>query len=80
MLPIRQLAVNLQTVVWAVRQAAPRRRGIRRNWRLQGHTTLFVAEYVEFQAWENALVSLRYLEGIPTINSIRAGRESNKAT
>lgn len=65
LLPIANWHWNLQTVLWAVRQALKLDGEFMELGVFKGHTTLFVAEYLEFQDIEKRWRLYDTFDGIP---------------
>jgi len=65
LLPLPNWHWNLQTVLWAVRQA----RGVEGDFMelgvFKGHTTLFCADYVDFAGWPKRWLLYDTFDGIP---------------
>ncbi len=79
LLPIANWHWNLQTVLWAVQQA----RGVAGQFVelgvFKGHTTIFLAEYLDFAAWEKRWYLYDTFEGIPDDQLDPGWADSNKA-
>jgi hypothetical protein len=65
LLPVPNWHWNLQTVLWAVRQAAPVPGDFVELGVFRGHTTIFLAEYLEFAGWDRRWYLYDTFEGIP---------------
>lgn len=65
LLPIANWHWNLQTVLWAVRQAKAVSGDFVELGVFKGHTTLFAAEYLGFEAWDRRWYLYDTFEGIP---------------
>jgi O-methyltransferase len=65
LLPLPNWHWNLQTVLWAVRQAKALDGDLVELGVFKGHTTLFCAEYVDFAAWPKTWFLYDTFDGIP---------------
>ena len=65
LLPIANWHWNLQTVVWALRQAKAVPGDFVELGVFRGHTTLFAAEYLGFEAWPQRWYLYDTFDGIP---------------
>jgi O-methyltransferase len=65
LLPLPNWHWNLQTVLWAVRQAKGLDGDLMELGVFKGHTTLFCAEYVDFAAWPKRWRLYDTFDGIP---------------
>jgi len=65
LLPITNWHWNLQTVLWAVRQAKDVPGDFVELGVFKGHTTLFAAEYLGFETWPQRWLLYDTFEGIP---------------
>ena len=65
LLPLPNWHWNLQTVLWAVRQARELEGDLMELGVFKGHTTLFCSEYVEFGGWEKTWFLYDTFDGIP---------------
>ena len=80
LLPIQNWHWNLQTVLWAVRQARSVEGDFVELGVFRGHTTLFCAEYVEFQTWDKRWLPYDTFEGIPEDQLDPGWKESAERT
>jgi hypothetical protein len=65
LLPMPNWHWNLQTVVWAIRQAREIEGDFVELGVFRGHTTLFCAEYLDFAAWPKRWFLYDTFDGIP---------------
>jgi O-methyltransferase len=65
LLPIPNWHWNLQTVLWAVKQARAIEGEFVELGVFRGHTTIFLAEYLQFAAWEKRWYLYDTFAGIP---------------
>ena len=65
LLPIANWHWNLQVAIWAMRQARTAEGDFVELGVFKGHTTLFAAEYLEFQTWPRRWFLYDTFEGIP---------------
>jgi O-methyltransferase len=65
LLPVPNWHWNLQTVLWAVRQAKSVEGDFVELGVFRGHTTIFAAEYLEFENWDRRWYLYDTFEGIP---------------
>ena len=78
LLPIANWQWNLQTALWAVQQAKDVPGDFVELGVFKGHTTLFCAEYVEFQGWPKRWWLYDTFEGIPDDQVVPGWERSNK--
>lgn len=78
LLPIANWHWNLQTVLWAVRHARRLEGEFVELGVFKGHTTLFCAEYVEFQDWPKSWFLYDTFEGVPEDQLDPGWKESNR--
>lgn len=78
LIPIPNWHWNLQTVLWAVQQASRVEGDFVELGVFRGHTTLFVAEYVEFAGWSRRWQLYDTFEGIPDDQLDPGWADSNK--
>ncbi|WP_411288228.1 TylF/MycF/NovP-related O-methyltransferase [Phenylobacterium sp.] len=78
LLPAANWHWNLQTVVWAVRQARPLPGDFVELGVFKGHTTRFVADYLGFRDWPKTWFLYDTFEGIPQ-DQMNAGWAANNA-
>ena len=79
LLPIPNWHWNLQTVLWAVQQARAVEGQFVELGVFRGHTTIFLAEYLDFAAWDKRWYLYDTFEGIPTDQLDPGWADSNKA-
>ena len=77
LLPAANWHWNLQTVVWAVRQARSLPGAFMELGVFKGHTTRFVADYVGFRDWPQTWFLYDTFEGIPQDQQDAGWAESN---
>jgi hypothetical protein len=65
LLPIPNWHWNLQTILWAVRQARAIEGDFVELGVFKGHTTIFAAEYLEFATWDKRWQLYDTFDGIP---------------
>lgn len=65
LIPLPNLHWNLHTVVWAARRAARVEGDFVELGVFKGHTTQFVAEYLEFQKWPRTWFLYDTFDGVP---------------
>ena len=78
LLPLANWHWNLQTVLWAIRQASNVEGDFVELGVFKGHTTLFAAEYLEFQTWDRRWLLYDTFEGIPQDQLDPGWEETNK--
>lgn len=78
LLPLANWHWNLSVAVWAVRQAQGVPGDLVELGVFKGHTTLFCAEYVEFQTWPKRWWLYDTFEGIPADQQSPGWAEINK--
>lgn len=79
LIPIAGLHWNLQTVVWAVRRAAQVEGDFMELGVFRGHTTLFLAEYLDFGAWPQTFWLYDTFDGVPDDQLDPGWKERNAA-
>jgi SAM-dependent methyltransferase len=79
LLPLPNWQWNLQTALWAVNQARRVPGDFVELGVFKGHTTLFCAEYVRFEAWPKRWWLYDTFEGIPADQVDPGWEEANKA-
>ena len=80
LLPLPNWHWNLQTVVWAVQQVKEVAGDFVELGVFRGHTTRFVADYVEFGAWPKTWWLYDTFEGIPADQLDEGWEDSNRRT
>src|SRR5436189_1826153 len=65
LLPLSNWHWNLQTVLWAVQETSSLDGDLVELGVFRGHTTLFIADYVEFERWPKRWCLFDTFEGIP---------------
>ncbi|HXA39813.1 MAG TPA: TylF/MycF/NovP-related O-methyltransferase [Phenylobacterium sp.] len=80
LLPLANWHWNLQTVLWAVKQGRAVEGDFVELGVFKGHTTIFVAEYLEFAGWDKRWFLYDTFEGIPDDQLDPGWAASNKAT
>jgi O-methyltransferase len=79
LLPIPNWHWNLQTVLWAAKQARAVEGQFVELGVFRGHTSIFLAEYLDFAAWDKRWYLYDTFEGIPTDQLDPGWADSNKA-
>lgn len=79
LLPIPNWHWNLQTVLWAVQQARAVEGQFIELGVFRGHTTIFLAEYLDFAGWDKRWYLYDTFEGIPDDQLDPGWADSNKA-
>lgn len=78
LLPLSNWQWNLGTVLWAVQQVKDLDGDFVELGVFKGHTTLFVAEYLEFAAWRQKWTLYDTFDGIPDDQLDKGWREKNE--